>query len=126
MCIGGPSGKELACQCRRHKRFGFSPWVSKILWRREGQSTPVFLPEESYGQRSLAVHNLWGRKKSDTTEATYMYAPISSVPNKDRENIPYLATEKDYLCPFLIPPFAFFTTSHPNPRQMMIYFLPLC
>ena len=28
-----------ACQCRRHKRCGFSPWVGKILWRREWQST---------------------------------------------------------------------------------------
>ena len=27
---GGTSGKELACQCRRHKRRGFNPWVGKI------------------------------------------------------------------------------------------------
>ena len=27
---GGTSGKEPACQCRRHKRHGFSPWVGKI------------------------------------------------------------------------------------------------
>ena len=26
-------------------RFKFNPWVRKILWRREWQSTPVFLPE---------------------------------------------------------------------------------
>ena len=44
---GGTSGKELACQCRRHKRHGFHPWVGKILWRREGQPTPVFLPGKS-------------------------------------------------------------------------------
>ena len=24
------SGKESACQCRRHKRLGFNPWVGKI------------------------------------------------------------------------------------------------
>ena len=35
------SGKESACQCRRH---GFDPWVRKILWRRKWQPTPVFLP----------------------------------------------------------------------------------
>ena len=34
--------KELACQCRRH---GFHLWVRKIPWRRKGQPTPVFLPE---------------------------------------------------------------------------------
>ena len=28
------SGKELACQCRRHWRVGFDPWVGKIPWRR--------------------------------------------------------------------------------------------
>ena len=31
---GGASGKELACQCRRHERHGFNPWVGKIPWRR--------------------------------------------------------------------------------------------
>ena len=31
---GEPSGKEPGCQCRRHKRFGFNPWVRKIPWRR--------------------------------------------------------------------------------------------
>ena len=51
---GGDSGKEPACQCRRCKRLRFNPWVLKIPWRRAWQSTPVFLPEESHGQRSLA------------------------------------------------------------------------
>ena len=31
---GGARGKEPACQCRRHKRLGFDPWVGKIPWRR--------------------------------------------------------------------------------------------
>ena len=31
---GGPSGKEPDCQCRRHKRCRFNPWVGKIPWRR--------------------------------------------------------------------------------------------
>ena len=46
-----PAGKESACQCRRP---GFDPWVGKIPWRRKWQPTPVFLPGESHGQRSLA------------------------------------------------------------------------
>ena len=49
------SGKESACQCRRHKRCGFSPWVGKIPWWRAWQLTPVFLPGESQGQSSLPV-----------------------------------------------------------------------
>ena len=31
----------------------FYPWVGKIPWSRKWQCTPVFLPEESHGQRSL-------------------------------------------------------------------------
>ena len=34
------------------------------------QPTPVFFPGESHGQRSLAGCSPWGRKESDTTEAT--------------------------------------------------------
>ena len=41
------SSKEPACQCRRHKRCGFDPWVGKILWRRAWSSTPGSLPGES-------------------------------------------------------------------------------
>ena len=47
---GGTSGKEPACQCRRHKRWLFDPWVGKIPWRRAWQPTPVFLPGESHGR----------------------------------------------------------------------------
>ena len=67
---GGASGKEPACQCRRRKRLGFDPWVGKISRRRAWQPTPVFLPEESHGQRSLTGHSPWGCKESDTAEAT--------------------------------------------------------
>ena len=39
--------KRIACQCWRHKRRKFNPWVGKIPWRRKWQPTPVFLPENS-------------------------------------------------------------------------------
>ena len=65
-------------QCRRP---GFSPWVGKIPWRRAWKSTPVFLPGESQGWRSLVVsgHRVlfksvpenWGLSACGTThEAT--------------------------------------------------------
>ena len=50
---GGARGKELACQWRRCKRCWFDSWVGTIPWRRAWQPTPLFLPEESHGQRSL-------------------------------------------------------------------------
>ena len=34
------------------------------------ESTPVFLPRESHGQRSLVGYNPWGCKESDMTEVT--------------------------------------------------------
>ena len=67
---GGASGKEPTCQCRRLKRHGFISQVGRIPWRRVWQPTPVFLPGESHGQRSLAGFSPQGRKESDTTEAT--------------------------------------------------------
>ena len=36
--LGDASGKELTCQCRRHKRHGFNPWVGKIPG--EGNGNP--------------------------------------------------------------------------------------
>ena len=39
-------------------RPGFDPGVGKIPWRREWQSTLVFLPGESHGQRSLVGNSL--------------------------------------------------------------------
>ena len=46
------------------------PWVRKIPLRRAWQPTPVFLPEEPHGQRSLAGYSPQGRKESDMIEAT--------------------------------------------------------
>ena len=36
------SDEESLCQCRRHRRHGFDPWVRKTSWRKKGQVTPVF------------------------------------------------------------------------------------
>ena len=39
------------------KKTTFDPWVRMIPWRRKWQPTPVFLPEKSLGQRSLAGYS---------------------------------------------------------------------
>ena len=54
----------------RPKRHRFDPWIRKIPWRRAWQPTPVFLPGESHGQKSLAGYSPWGHKELDMTEAT--------------------------------------------------------
>ena len=56
------SGKEPACQCRRHRRCGFNPWVWKIHWSRKWHATPVFLPGKFHEQRSLAGYSPWDRR----------------------------------------------------------------
>ena len=60
---GGTSGKEPACQGRRH-RCRFDPWVGKIPGRRAWQPTPVFLSgespetEESGGLQSIGLQRV--------------------------------------------------------------------
>ena len=65
---------------------GFDPWVGQIPWRREWQPTPVFLPGEFHGQRSLVGYSLWGCKESDMTEATntHIYTYIHDPQEEDR------------------------------------------
>jgi len=60
----GPSSKEPTWQCRRHKILKFDPLEEGMA------TTPVFLPGEFHGQRSLTGYSPWGCKESDTTEAT--------------------------------------------------------
>ena len=79
------SGKESTCQCRRHKRHRFNSWVGKIPWRREWQPTPVFLPGEFHGRKSLVGYGPWGCKESDMTEQLkskqlkcYLHADLDS------------------------------------------------
>ena len=62
---GGVRGKEPACQNRRRE---FNPWVGKSPWRRTWQPTPVFLPRESRGWRSLVGCSPWGCTEPGTAE----------------------------------------------------------
>ena len=52
------------------KDVGSIPVSGTIPWRRAWQPTPVFLPGESYGQRSLVGYSPQGRKESVMTEVT--------------------------------------------------------
>ena len=48
--------ERIHLQCRKTR---FDPWVGKIPWRRKWRPTPVFLPGQSHGQRSLAGYSPW-------------------------------------------------------------------
>ena len=66
------SSKESTCQCRKHIRHGFNPWVSKIPWSRKRQPTPVFLHGKIHRQRSLAGYSPWRHKQSYTAKRMSM------------------------------------------------------
>ena len=52
-------------KCRRP---GFNSCFGKSPWRKEWLPSPLFLPEEFHGQRSLVGYSPWGCKQSDMTE----------------------------------------------------------
>ena len=62
---GGSDGKESACSAGN---LGMMPGWGRSPGGRAWRPTPVFLPGEFHGQRSLAVYSPWGCKESDTTE----------------------------------------------------------
>ena len=52
---------------------GLTSGSGRFPWRREWLPTPVFLPGEFQGQRSLAGYSPWDDKVSDTTEQLTLY-----------------------------------------------------
>ena len=59
----------------------FSPWFRKIPWTREWQPTPLVLPGEFLGQRSLVGYSPWGCKELDTTERlSHFFQSLFSLP----------------------------------------------
>ena len=73
------SVKESVCQCRRHKRNGFDPWVGKSPWSRKWQPAPVFLPEKFHEQRGLVGYSPWGCKESGKTEHSSRVSWLFSI-----------------------------------------------
>ena len=67
--------KKNCLECRRPS---VDRWVRRIPWRREWQPTPVFLPGESHGQRSLAGYSPWGRRVGQTEQLTFPMSPRTS------------------------------------------------
>ena len=57
--------KNMPAMQELQETLRFDIWVEKIPRRRAWQPTPVFLPRESHGQRSLAGYCPWGRKESN-------------------------------------------------------------
>ena len=72
-------GKEWASTASEPK-YGILPFTP---WRRKWQPTPVFLPGESHGQRSLVGYSPRGHKESGTTEQLHFHF----CGNREKENM---------------------------------------
>ena len=68
-----PAGSVVKASARNAGDLGSIPGSGKIPWRRKWQPTPVFLPGESHGQRSLLGCSPRGRKESDATERLHFH-----------------------------------------------------
>ena len=65
--LGGASGKEPACQCRRHRIHGLDPWVGKIPWRGVLEN---LMDREAWRATVHRVTKSWTRlKQLDTTHS---------------------------------------------------------
>ena len=62
--------KNLPANAGDIRDIGSIPGSGRFPWRRAWQPTPVFLPGESHGQRSLVGYSPQCLKESDTTEVT--------------------------------------------------------
>ena len=83
-------GKSVCLQCGRP---GLIPGSGRFPWKRKWHLTPVFLPGESQGLRSLVGYSPRGRKELDTTCGLYLYLAThaaSAVAAKSLQSCPTL------------------------------------
>ena len=76
MPVGSPcgaSGKDSACQCRRHKKRGFNPWVGKIPWRKKMAIHASVSCLENSMDRGAWWATVHGVAKSQTRLSTYTH-----------------------------------------------------
>ena len=68
-----------------------------LLWRRECQHIPVFLPREFHGQRILAGYSAWGHEESNTTKQLTLSLSLMSLKSQD-----YVLFISIYPAPFTV------------------------
>ena len=58
------ASKESTCEFRDPRNLRSVLWSERCPWRRKRQATPVFLPGEPHGQRTLAGYSPWGHTET--------------------------------------------------------------
>ena len=93
---------------------------SILAWRREWQPTPVSLPGESHGQRSLASYSPWGRKNSNMTERLKLSLSflLNRAKRKPRPRVSQFSSVTQ-LCPTLCNPMNCITPGIPVHHQLL-------
>ena len=71
----------------------FNGLNSDSHWRRQWQPTPVLLPGESHGLRSLVGCSPWGRKESNTTERLHFHFSLSCIGEGNGNPLQYSCLE---------------------------------
>ena len=69
--------RNLACFIQHP--FPYFSVLVYVYWRRQWHPTPVLLPGESHGPRSLVGCSPSGRKESDTTEQLHFHFSLSCI-----------------------------------------------
>ena len=83
--------KNLYDKARVTRGVGLIP--VKMLWRQVQQPTPVLLPGESHGWRSLVDCSPWGRWGSDTTERLHFHFSLSCIGEGNGNPLQYSCLE---------------------------------
>ena len=92
-------------------------------WRRKWQLTPVFLPGESQGQRSLVGCHLWGLTELDTTEVSVKQQWLHNIQLKTSSRVLFLPASDAYVRSFLLSPLYFNKTllHKSSERSSLVY-----
>ena len=68
-----PSSAGIAFDVGSSPGLKRSTWIGKISWSRKYKPTPVFLPGELHGERSLVGYNPWHHEELDRTKHACMH-----------------------------------------------------
>ena len=111
LCHQGSPGYELLCTIFSVDMLpfllGIYQWKKffqgKIPWRREWQPTPVFLPGEFHGQRSLVSYSPWSHTELDTTEQlTHTHTHTRSIFNFEKNWQAVFQSDYHFIFPLVV------------------------
>ena len=94
---GSLEGKASACNAGD---LGSIPGSGRSPSRRKWQPSPVFLPGESHGWRSLVSYSLWGHKESDKTERFHFSHTVNTAMAKNHTTLGELIISGEMLPSF--------------------------